>query len=101
VEPILRQLHAFYALTTHFITVHLYLKFCWPCIILYQCSETNVMHVLFNWWRIKVLYGFRALLAYPQEAPNKRHLVYCFGVVSLLHQDSGRVSLQSWCSQLT
>jgi hypothetical protein len=28
VEPILRQLHAFYALTTHFITVHLYLKFC-------------------------------------------------------------------------
>jgi hypothetical protein len=50
--------------------------FCWPCITVYQCSETNVMHFLFNLLRIKGLYLFRALLAHPQEALNKRHLVY-------------------------
>jgi hypothetical protein len=43
----------------------------------YQYSETNVMHFLFNLLRIKSLYMFRALLAHPQEALDKRHLVYC------------------------
>jgi hypothetical protein len=33
----------------------------------YQYSETNVMHLLFNLLRIKVLYVFQALLAHPQE----------------------------------
>jgi hypothetical protein len=42
--------------------------FCWPCIIAYQYSETNVMHFLFNLLRIKGLYMFRALLAHPHEA---------------------------------
>jgi hypothetical protein len=41
--------------------------FCWPCIIVYQYSETNMMHFLFNLLRIKGLYMFRALLAHPQE----------------------------------
>jgi hypothetical protein len=36
-----------------------------------QYSKTNVMHFLFNLLRIKCLYMFRALLAYPQEAINK------------------------------
>jgi hypothetical protein len=31
------------------------------------------MHISFNLFRIKGLYMFRALLAYPQEALNKRH----------------------------
>jgi hypothetical protein len=35
------------------------------------------MHFSFNLLRIKDLYMFRALLAHPQEALNKRHLVYC------------------------
>jgi hypothetical protein len=41
----------------------------------YQYSETNVMHFLFNLLRIKGLYMFRTLLAHPQEALHKRHLV--------------------------
>jgi hypothetical protein len=40
-----------------------------------QYSETNVTHFLFNLLGINGLYMFRALLAYPQEALNKRHLV--------------------------
>jgi hypothetical protein len=42
----------------------------------YQYNETNVMHFSFNLLRIKGLYMFRALLAHPQEALNKRRLVY-------------------------
>jgi hypothetical protein len=57
--------------------------FCWPCIIVYQYSETNVMHFLFSLLRMKCLYLFRALLAHPQEALNKRHLVYCVCVMSV------------------
>jgi hypothetical protein len=33
-----------------------YLLFCWPFIILYQYSETNMMHFLFSLLRIKGLY---------------------------------------------
>jgi hypothetical protein len=36
------------------------LKFCWLCIIVYQYSETNVMHFLFNLLRIKGLYMFHS-----------------------------------------
>jgi hypothetical protein len=32
--------------------------------------------------RIKGFYMFRALLAHPQEALHKRHLVYCVRVMS-------------------
>jgi hypothetical protein len=42
-----------------------------------QYIETNMMHFLFSLFRIKGLYMFRALLAHPQEALHKRHLVYC------------------------
>jgi hypothetical protein len=56
--------------------------FCLSCIIVYQYSETKVMHFLFNLLRIKGLYIFRALLARPQEALHKRHLVYFVRVVS-------------------
>jgi hypothetical protein len=59
------------------------LMFCWPCIIVYQCSETNVMQFLFSLLRIMCLYMFRALLAHPQEALQKRHLVYCVRVMSV------------------
>jgi hypothetical protein len=48
-----------------------------------QCSETNMMHVLLSLLRIKGFYMFRALLAHPQEALNKRHLVYCVRVMSV------------------
>jgi hypothetical protein len=46
-----------------------------------QYSETNVMHFLLL--RIKGLYMFRTLLAYPQEVLHKRHLVYCVRVMSV------------------
>jgi hypothetical protein len=51
----------------------------------YQYSETNVMHFIFNLLRIKGLYMFRTLLADPQEALHKRHLVqvYCMRVMSV------------------
>jgi hypothetical protein len=48
-----------------------------------QHNETNVMHFSFNLLRIKGLYMFRALLAHPQEALHKRHLVYCVRVMSV------------------
>jgi hypothetical protein len=72
---------------------------CWPCIITYQYSETNVMYFLFNLLRIKSLYVFRVLLVHPQEALYKRHLVYRVRVMSVgCFQDwSGAIaSLQSW-----
>jgi hypothetical protein len=40
-------------------------------------SQTDVMHFLFSLLKMKSLYMFRALLAHPQEALHKRHLVYC------------------------
>jgi hypothetical protein len=54
-----------------------------------QYSETKVMQFLFNLLRIKGLYMFRALLAHPQEALHKRHLILnklnkkCITLVSL------------------
>jgi hypothetical protein len=53
------------------------------CIVVYQCSKTHVMHFLFDLLKIKCLYRFRALLAHPQEALYKRHLVYCMRVMSV------------------
>jgi hypothetical protein len=41
------------------------------------------MHFSINLLRIKGLYTFRALLAHPQEALNKRHLVYCMRIMSV------------------
>jgi hypothetical protein len=41
------------------------------------------MHFVFNLLRIKDLYMFRALLAHPQEALNKRHFIYCVRVMSV------------------
>jgi hypothetical protein len=41
------------------------------------------MHFLFSLLRIKDLYMFRALIAHPQEALYKRHLVYCVRVKSV------------------
>jgi hypothetical protein len=49
--------------------------FCWPCIIVYQYSETNVMHILFSLLNVTGLYLFRALLTHSHEALNKQHLV--------------------------
>jgi hypothetical protein len=76
------------------------LLFCWPCIMVYQYSETNVMHFLFNLLRIKGLYMFRALLAQPQEVLHKRRLVDCVRVMSV-GCTRIEVPLHSWCSQLT
>jgi hypothetical protein len=52
-------------------------------VIVYQYSETNVVHFLFSLLRIKGLYMFRALLAHHQEALHKRHLVYYVCVMSV------------------
>jgi hypothetical protein len=48
-----------------------------------QYSETNVMHFLKFFLRIKGLYMFKALLAHPQGVLHKRHLVYCMRVMSV------------------
>jgi hypothetical protein len=55
----------------------------WSVHTIYQISETNVIQFLFNLLRIKDLCIFRALLAEPQEALNKGHLLYCVRVVSV------------------
>jgi hypothetical protein len=74
--------------------------FCWPYIIVYQCNETNVMKFSLNLWRIKGHYMFRALLAHPQEAIHKRHLVYCMRITSV-GCGTVAVSLHPCHSQLT
>jgi hypothetical protein len=43
------------------------LMFWWPCIIVYQYNETNVMRFSFNLLRTKGLYVFWTLPAHPQE----------------------------------
>jgi hypothetical protein len=53
-----------------------YWMFCWPCIIVYQYSATNVMHFLFSLLRTEGLYMFRALLAHPQEVLHKWHFFF-------------------------
>jgi hypothetical protein len=65
-----------------------------------QYNVTNIKQFLMNWLRIKGIYMFRALLAHPQKALYKRHLVYCMRVMSVGCTRVG-VSLQPWCSQLT
>jgi hypothetical protein len=49
----------------------------------HQYNETNMRHFLFSLLRIMGLYMFWALLAHPQEALHKRHLVYCVHVMSV------------------
>jgi hypothetical protein len=49
----------------------------------HQYSETNVMHISFNLLIIKGRYMFRALLAHPQEALHKRHLLYSVHIMSV------------------
>jgi hypothetical protein len=56
---------------------------CWPCIIVHQYNETNVMKFAFSLLRIKDLYMFRALLAHPQEVLHKQHFVYCRRIMSV------------------
>jgi hypothetical protein len=63
------------------------IMFCWPCIIVQQYSETNLIHFLFNSLRIKGLYIFLALLAHPQKAIYKQQLVYCVGL--MFHSNPG------------
>jgi hypothetical protein len=41
---------------------------------------------------------FQALLAHPQEALHKRHLVYCVRVMSV---GCATIALQTWRSKLT
>jgi hypothetical protein len=50
---------------------------------IFQYNETNVMRFSFNLLRIKGPYMFRALLAHPQEALHKLHLVYCVRIMSV------------------
>jgi hypothetical protein len=59
------------------------LNICWPCIIVYQDSETNVIHFLFSLLRIRGLYMFRTLLTHPEKALHKRFFVYCMNVISV------------------
>jgi hypothetical protein len=62
------------------------LRFCstWRVLrLVYQYNENNVMHFSFSLLRIKGLSMPRALLAHPQEALNKRHLVYCMRIMSV------------------
>jgi hypothetical protein len=66
-----------------------------------QYSETNVMHFLFSLLRIMGLYMLRALLAHPQEALNKRHLVYCVRVMSVSCTRIGAANSQSTSSWFT
>jgi hypothetical protein len=60
----------------------------------FQYSETNAMHFLFSLSRIKGLYMFRALIAHPQEALYKRHLINCVRVMSVGCTRTGQ--LFSW-----
>jgi hypothetical protein len=49
----------------------------------YQYNETNVMHFSFNLLRIKASTFFEHYITHPQEALNKRRLVYCIRIMSV------------------
>jgi hypothetical protein len=70
------------------------------CITQYHYNETNAMLFSVNLLRINYLYMFRALLAHPQEALHKRHIVYCVHIFSV-GCAMGAVKLQPCHSQLT
>jgi hypothetical protein len=74
------RLEFYFDFTMHFESALYGIK---KSLYLYQYGETNVMHFLFNLLRIKGIYMFRALLAHPQEALHKRHLVYRARVTSV------------------
>jgi hypothetical protein len=65
-----------------------------------QHNETNVMHFSLNLIRIKGFYMFRALLAHPQEALHKLHLVYCVRIMSV-GCGTVAVKMEPFHSQLT
>jgi hypothetical protein len=76
------------------------LMFCFPCIIVDQYNETNVMHVLFNLLRINASTCFEHYLHILRRRLHERHLVYCMRVMSV-GCTRIEVPLPSWCSQLT
>jgi hypothetical protein len=45
--------------------------------------KINVMHLIFNLLSTNGLYMFRALLAHPQGALHKRHMVYYLRAMSV------------------
>jgi hypothetical protein len=49
----------------------------------YQYSETNVMHFSINLLSINGIYIILSVIALPQEALHKLHLVYCVRVMSV------------------
>jgi hypothetical protein len=81
-------------------------SFCFPHLescqtrYLYQYNETNVMQFSSSLLRIKGLNMFRALPAHPQEALNKRHLVYCMRIMSV-DCDGAVARLQFHCNRAT
>jgi hypothetical protein len=85
------------SLKTNTVNRYFFLMFCWPWIIVYQHSETNVMHFLFNLLWLQGLYVFRALLAHPQKALNKWHLVYCMRLMlaGVEHSNPGAATLHN------
>jgi hypothetical protein len=52
------------------------LIFCWPCIVVCQYNEANVMHFSLNLLRIKDLCMFQTLFTHSQDALHKLHLVF-------------------------
>jgi hypothetical protein len=61
-------------------------------------NETKMMHFSLIFLRINGVYMFRVLLAHPQEALHKLHLVCCVRVMSV---GCGTDSQQTCLSQLT
>jgi hypothetical protein len=59
------------------------------------------MHVSFILLRIKDLYMFRALLAHPQKALHKRHIVYCVRMISAVARSQWNCirATANWYSQ--
>jgi hypothetical protein len=69
--------------------------------VLCRYNKINVMHFSFNLLRIKGLYMYRALLTYPQEVLNTRHLVHCMRRMSVGCGTFAVNSLQLCYRQLT
>jgi hypothetical protein len=72
------------------------LMFCWPCITVYQYSETNVMHFLFSLLRIKDRYVLSITCSSSggttQMALGILHVCY----VSWPHQEWSGTSAANW-----
>jgi hypothetical protein len=82
--------------------------FCWPCIIVYQFSETNVMHLMFYWPCITVyqysetnvmhlMFCWPCITVYQYSETNVMHLMFCWPCITVYQHSETNVMHLMFC----